>query len=295
MSRRVSYIVLTKNSSKTLRRTLASIKKQQVPKEIIVVDAHSTDSTVEIAHEFKAKVLFDYTDNLARARNIGLDNSTGKYIAFVDSDAILFPGWDKLTIIHLQEDVAGVGCNFKSVGKSLVEQAQDQFARRRKGIVEVNSIATMNAMYDREKIEQHSFDERFVKAGEDLDFNIRLGEKGYRLLLLADHFIQHHNPATIMSLNRKFYNYGKWYMKPHIKNGDKNRFFELRRVYLGSLMMNMFFSIIYPPWTSVLLLQLFIPFLAYLPITKNIRFTLVHYIKFFAHLCGMTVSLLGVK
>lgn len=291
---KVSYCVLTRNSGKTLRATLESIKQQTIPKEIIIIDTESNDDTLEIAKDFTVKFIEERTGNLARARNIGLDASNGQYLAFVDSDCILFPGWDKRMIAYLREDnVAGAGCNWLSVGDSPVEQSQDAVVSRHRGIIDTSSIATMNAMYRRDRIGSTTFDEQFSGASEDVDFNFSLRAKGYKLLFDAGKFVRHHNPTTVSDLGDKYFKYGLWYIKPYRKHPqEQNRSYHLRRLFLAMFVFNFVASFIFPPWMFIFYGQVFAPFLAYFRITNNLTFAFHHWAKFFAHMIGMGRSLI---
>jgi len=87
----VSIIVPTYNSGETLAESLKSIKGQTYPSyEVVVVDNFSSDDTLKKAKEFKAKTM-QQKCNAALARNIGVTNSVGRYILFIDSDQILSP------------------------------------------------------------------------------------------------------------------------------------------------------------------------------------------------------------
>jgi glycosyltransferase involved in cell wall biosynthesis len=79
-----TFCVCTFNSSKTLSRCLASIRKI-AKSEILVVDHHSRDSTIELAKAFGAKIILEST-GLGHARQLCLDNASSKYVVFVDSD-----------------------------------------------------------------------------------------------------------------------------------------------------------------------------------------------------------------
>ncbi len=57
--------------------------------EIIVVDNNSTDNTAEIARQFKATVVFEGHQQIARARNAGANVSKGKYLIFIDADTLI--------------------------------------------------------------------------------------------------------------------------------------------------------------------------------------------------------------
>lgn len=85
----VSVVIPTYNSEKSLLFCLKSINAQSCPcKEILVVDNYSRDETRRVAETFNAKI-FLRRGTQAAARNLGLFNSTAKYVLFVDSDQLL--------------------------------------------------------------------------------------------------------------------------------------------------------------------------------------------------------------
>lgn len=86
---KVSTIVPTYNSAATLADCLKSIRNQNYSRiEIVVVDSGSSDGTVAIAAQYKARII-QQKSTAALARNVGIANSTGKYVFFVDSDQVL--------------------------------------------------------------------------------------------------------------------------------------------------------------------------------------------------------------
>jgi len=92
----VSVLVPVYNVEEYLGKCLDSIIGQTYSNlEIILVDA-STDSGAAMCDEYavkdsRIKVIHKDAEGLADARNTGLDNATGEYIFFVDSDDWLNP------------------------------------------------------------------------------------------------------------------------------------------------------------------------------------------------------------
>ncbi|MDP2208913.1 MAG: glycosyltransferase family 2 protein [Bacteroidota bacterium] len=84
----VSVIIPVKNGNKTLGACLRSIKRSYFKNiEILVVDDHSTDNSVEIAESYNCKVLQSSEgDGANRARNFGAKNAKGEILIFLDSD-----------------------------------------------------------------------------------------------------------------------------------------------------------------------------------------------------------------
>ncbi len=66
-----------------LARCLSSLKFAD---EIIVVDAHSSDQTVEIAKAHGAKIISRPWSGFAAQRNVGLEQCSGDWVFFLDAD-----------------------------------------------------------------------------------------------------------------------------------------------------------------------------------------------------------------
>src|SRR5215831_17523556 len=88
---KVSVIVPTYNRAHTLRRCLDSALGQTIsPDEVIVVDDASTDDTTSVVKSISDERLRLITmpsrKGAQAARNVGITNAKGEYIAFLDSD-----------------------------------------------------------------------------------------------------------------------------------------------------------------------------------------------------------------
>lgn len=85
----VSVIVPTYNYARFLPRALDSVLAQTYADlEIIVVDDGSTDGTSDVASPYAGKIRYLRKDNggVSSARNLGIENSRGRLIAFLDAD-----------------------------------------------------------------------------------------------------------------------------------------------------------------------------------------------------------------
>jgi glycosyltransferase involved in cell wall biosynthesis len=98
MSDLVSVIVPAHNAAPFLEETVRSALAQTYPQlEILVVDDASRDETAAIAARIEAsdprvRVLrFLKNVGAARARNVGIEAATGRYIAFLDADDVWLP------------------------------------------------------------------------------------------------------------------------------------------------------------------------------------------------------------
>lgn len=99
MEVKVSVIVPAYNREKTIERCIGSIAGQTLPPyEVIVVDDGSSDRTAELAEKCgggpRVRVIRQDRRGAQAARNCGILNAEGNYIAFCDSDDEWLP--DKL-------------------------------------------------------------------------------------------------------------------------------------------------------------------------------------------------------
>ena len=87
----ISIIIPTFNRAHLLERTINSVLKQTYTDfEIIIIDDASQDNTKDIVQRFKNKNIKYLRQNENKgapaARNRGIQEAKGRYIAFLDSD-----------------------------------------------------------------------------------------------------------------------------------------------------------------------------------------------------------------
>ncbi len=88
---KISVVVPTRNSERTLRACLVSLREQTHPDvEVVVVDNGSSDATPTIAAEL-ADVSVDRGPERSAQRNHGALLSSGDVVVFIDSDMVLEP------------------------------------------------------------------------------------------------------------------------------------------------------------------------------------------------------------
>jgi glycosyltransferase involved in cell wall biosynthesis len=94
MQPKVSVIIPAFNSSPFIAATVWSVLDQTYGNiEIIVVDDGSTDATLDVLREFgdRIKALTKSNGGPASARNFGIRNASGEFIAFLDADDLWMP------------------------------------------------------------------------------------------------------------------------------------------------------------------------------------------------------------
>ena len=99
MNQKISVIIPTFNRGNLIRNSIKSVLNQTYKNlEVIVVDDGSTDNTKDVVDKLEDErikyIKLEENKGGSNARNIGIQNSIGKYISFQDSDDIYYP--DKL-------------------------------------------------------------------------------------------------------------------------------------------------------------------------------------------------------
>jgi glycosyltransferase involved in cell wall biosynthesis len=87
----VTVIIPAYNAASTVARALASVLMQSRPvDQIIVIDDCSTDDTAQIVRSFVDRqvelIMLPSQSGVAVARNAGIDQAWGEYLAFLDAD-----------------------------------------------------------------------------------------------------------------------------------------------------------------------------------------------------------------
>lgn len=81
----LTICVCTYNSSSTLEKCLASVKEAEPDSQLLVIDQHSTDNTVEIAKSYSAEIHLQKI-GLGYARQLAFELTKTEFLAFVDGD-----------------------------------------------------------------------------------------------------------------------------------------------------------------------------------------------------------------
>jgi glycosyltransferase involved in cell wall biosynthesis len=115
---KISIIIPAYNEEKVIKKTIESIIETQYPrKEIILVNDGSTDNTLDVAKQFKDKIIILHKENggKASALNYGLVYAKGEIIVIVDADTIIGRSALKEIVkgFDIDDHVAAVAGNIK--------------------------------------------------------------------------------------------------------------------------------------------------------------------------------------
>lgn len=203
----VSVIIPTYNSEKTIRQCLQSIKNQTYKNlEIIVVDRHSKDKTVQIAEQFNVKLLY-VTQERSYAKNFAAKSANGDFLLFIDSDMTLASKVIEECVnkcIETKSDAAIIP--LKSISKGLLGECRK---------IERESLSDLTefmeaARFFRKKpfLTTGGFDESIV-CGEDYDLFQKFKKMGYKSVNINSEVFHFEGNPSLYEILSKAYYYGK--------------------------------------------------------------------------------------
>jgi len=257
---KIAFVILTKNSGRTLNKCLEAVSKLKggIDPEVVIVDGGSTDNTLEIVKEYskilKVKVLSDHSRGLGYARDIGWRSTSAEYIVMLDSDVILNREFlmNAIELLEKDQKLGAVAAKLRPI--SLDEGWLARFQEKNLAIhlhhldppypAEAIALHTACTVFRRKVLEEvGGFDEFFNLAKEDSDISYRIRKAGYRLSYL-NYYVLHLERARVIKTN---FRYGRSYVLISKKHPDMEKLWRLKNVVLT-------LSLIAPPLQLLLYL-----------------------------------------
>ncbi|MCS7136146.1 MAG: glycosyltransferase [Nitrososphaerota archaeon] len=217
--KKIAVMMLTLNSEKHFRTgVLDALEKvlKDYEYELIVVDGGSSDGTVRALRERfgeRLRLFHSPIRNLALCRNLALSKALNDfdYYCFVDSDIILPDDFFKRLLPLLEDPKVGTA-ELKAVLGHLKESFVSQYYLAVKtaqgaGVREAIGGATTCIVIKPEVAMKIRLDERFKRAGEDVDLHLQVNELGYKTIVDMNEPTAMHvrNPSLLEELKRMFH------------------------------------------------------------------------------------------
>jgi len=242
---KISIIIPVYNEEKTISKTLESLLNNDYKAiEIIVVDGMSTDNTKKILEEYvskyptKIKILQNPKKHTPAGLNIGIQNASGKYIMIASGHATYSENYISACVEAIESnlcDVAGGlmetlprAHNPKAI--AIAEVLKHPFgvggAKYRTGAQKNEYVDTVAyGIYKKEIFEKVGlFDERLIR-NQDIEFNIRLKDAGYRIMLVPQAKVYYFARDTFKGLWQNNFSNGFWvtHSRKYVKKAYKLR------------------------------------------------------------------------
>lgn len=121
---KISVILPAYNVAEHVGSCLSALTSQRVDGadvELLLIDNNSTDATVAIARGFAGvRVLHEPVQGSYAARNLGVRESTGEIVVFLDPDCAPRPGWLQAAVRALGEPATRLVLGRRHYGQSLL-------------------------------------------------------------------------------------------------------------------------------------------------------------------------------
>lgn len=231
----ISVIVPVYNGEKYIKTTLDLLLKVDCPKEIIVINDCSKDSSAKILSEYKDSIkLFSLEKNMgvSNARNLGIANAIGEYICFVDiDDSIELDMYPKM-LKKIKEDSFDVCvCNYNEIFEGSDKTVKSKYSFENeflnhkealsKFLLDKISPAIWDKMYKTEFLKNIMFD-RTLAVGEDILFCLNVFLKTNKVCFIDEnlyHYFQQKS-SVMHTISPKLLQFKK--VIENISDDDKN-------------------------------------------------------------------------
>lgn len=231
----VSVIIPMYNSEKTIEKTINSVINQDYKNlEIIVIDDGSKDKSYEIVSNLsklhKIKLIKQENKGPSSARNLGIKNSKGEFIAFLDSDDC----WIKNKIskqLKIFLDIKKIGIvATRTEDKSYCSKIEIINYRKFLFSIKGFNINTPTVMIPKKIIKEVGYFDENMKYSEDAEYWFRILEK-YNGIMINENLVYCGNGKKMFgesglseNLDEMFKgvvsNYKRLFLSKKIKNSE---------------------------------------------------------------------------
>lgn len=180
----LTIVVCSKNSEALIENCLKEIKRNAPGSELIVVDADSTDRTAEIAGKYADKVVSDHRQGLSVARQLGIDEASNEFVAFISPDNVLSAETlEKLvTALKKDEKIAGVQ------PVTVLKNPKNYWEKSTKEIFELflNAVGSVDVIgtpciFRKKIVSVYRYDPEITKGADDTALCLKLINAGFKL------------------------------------------------------------------------------------------------------------------
>lgn len=220
---KVTVMIPTLNSEEYIEDCLRALMNQTYKDfEIVLVDGHSKDRTVEIGEKYGARIIYDDGNTRAHACNTGLRETETDIVVFTDADTIPEKDWLEHLIKHFDDDkVASVGGpntapeNDPFMGKaadlaygSEIMTGNTRYGKIPSKVTEINHNPGCNAAYRKKVIDEIGGFEEDLPTAEDLVLDYKITSAGYKILFDPNALVWHRRRPTLKAYIKQIYRYG---------------------------------------------------------------------------------------
>lgn len=223
MDELVSIIMPAYNSERYIKETIESVLKQTYKNfELIIVDDNSSDNTYEVIDKF-SKIdnrikKFKLSNNFgaAKARNLALKNSKGRFIAYLDADDIWYDEKIEKQVKFMLDNNYGFSCTSYEViddsGKSLNKFIIMAEELDYKGFLINNLIQTVGVIVDTQIVSRELLKMPNMRRRQDAATWLQVLKQGYSCYGMNNILAKYRRTKGSLSSNKFKAVKGMWYL-----------------------------------------------------------------------------------
>lgn len=241
------------NKEKYIASTLNSVMAQMFTDfEVLIIDDHSTDSSLQIARKYVSDsisvVQHQANQGLSAARNTGIKKARSKYVAFLDSDDLWNPDFleQMHTLINRFPEAGIFGSAYEEIYDGISLEVDKNVQSKQGKMTLISDFFLANAhqpifcyssvVIKREVFDEIGFFDERITLGEDVDFNIRAGQKysvAYLNQVCAGYIIFSENQITTSSISSKMVTDFNKYELAAATNSSLKLYLDVNRYFLA--------------------------------------------------------------
>lgn len=213
MQDKVSIIMPAWNSEKYIKEAIKSVQDQTYLNwELIVVDDCSSDRTVEIVNEISEKdirvKIFKQKVNggAAKARNRSLEETSGRFIAYLDADDKWKPNKIEKQVQFMKLHKCGFSCTSYEVinneGKSLDKEVHMLPVVDYVGFLTNNLLQTVGIMVDTDLVDKRYLLMPDIRRRQDAATWLQILKAGYKCYGISDVLAEYRRTENSLSSNK---------------------------------------------------------------------------------------------
>ena len=199
---KISVVIPAYNAELYLADCIASVLNQSYKNiEIIIINDGSSDSTEEISKQFSDKIIYVYQQNQGAsiARNTGINQAQGDYIAFLDADDLWHFQKIERQLLALRQHPEAAYCDTacsrqsKEILKKRLSETVNYETTSDFGYIFKNPYtATSSWLIARNLIQKTGTFDPSLKTAEDVDFILKIAYYNPNVVHITEQLVYIH-------------------------------------------------------------------------------------------------------
>jgi glycosyltransferase involved in cell wall biosynthesis len=199
----LSCIIVARNEEKNIERCILSVIRALCvypETEVLLVDSCSNDETINVASKLSTRIIrlrSDWPQSPSAGRFLGVLNTSGRFILFIDGDMELIPGWLECAVDFLEKDdsaAAVVGRLYDRFQNKDGSSSSPSIGVEFKKMIgtQTTHFVPGSALFKRDILLKAGNFDPFLMAEEEADISDRIERLGFKLYFFDKDAVYHY-------------------------------------------------------------------------------------------------------